>query len=232
MTDQAQPVRRLPILVCLGLILVFPLFTLPVQGATAALSLRIGEIPARVVTEGAIWLYGAIVLGVALFAERRTLASIGLSRPTFWALLWGLGAAVALLAIGGFSSFLTYNVFHQHNRAPAAVEAMVRGSLVYALCLAIRAGVIEEILYRGLAIEQLTALTGRRSIAALGATLLFIVSHELRFDLKQIIPIALTSFGLVGLYLWRRNLWINIIAHTLIDAVALGIVALHATSLY
>jgi membrane protease YdiL (CAAX protease family) len=36
----------------------------------------------------------------------------------------------------------------------------------------------------------------------------------------------------MGLYLWRGNLWINIVAHVLIDAVALGVVAVHATSLY
>jgi membrane protease YdiL (CAAX protease family) len=212
--------------------MVFPLFSVPVQGATGALAPRCGEIGARIITEGAIWSYAALVLAIAWLGERRSLASIGLRRPTFGIILWGFGGAVALLAIGGLSSFVTYEVLHQPNRSPADVEALIRGSLVYALCLALRGAVIEEIFYRGLAIEQLGALTGRRWLAALIATLVFIFAHALRFDARQLFPIATVAFGFAGLYLWRRNLWINIVAHFLIDAVALGAVALRATSLY
>jgi membrane protease YdiL (CAAX protease family) len=109
---------------------------------------------------------------------------------------------------------------------------MIHGSLGYAFFLALRGGVVEEILYRGLAIEQLTVLTGRRWFAAVIATLFFIAIHMSRFDLVQLIPIATASTGFAVLYLWRRNLWINIVAHFLIDAVALGAVAMRATSLY
>jgi membrane protease YdiL (CAAX protease family) len=228
----SEPSRRLPIILCLALIAIFPLIAVPVQGATGALAPRVGEITARVLTEGAIWAYAALVVAIALFGEPRTFASIGLRRPTPGTVLWGLGAFVALLAVGALASFITYNIFHQPNRAPAEIEALVRGSLIYALCLALRGGVIEEVFYRGLAIEQLTVLTGRRWFAALIATLVFIAIHALRFDARQLIPIATTSFGLAALYLWRRNLWVNMIAHVLIDAVALGAVALKATSLY
>jgi hypothetical protein len=74
------PVRRAPVLVCLSLILVYPLFSVPVQASIHNLVPRIGEIGARVVTEAAIWLYGAMVLAFALWWETRTLASIGLRR--------------------------------------------------------------------------------------------------------------------------------------------------------
>lgn len=222
----------MPIFVCLGMILIFPVLSVPVQSATSVLAPRIGEISARVITEGAIWLYAMVVLGIALFAECRTLASIELRRPTLGTVLWGFGGAVALLAMGALASFVTYNVLHQPNHSPAQIEALVRGSLIYALSLAFRGGVVEELFYRGLAIEQLTSLTGSRWFAAVSATLVFVLVHALRFDLLQLIPIAVASFGFTGLYLWRRNLLVNMIAHCLIDAVALGAVALRATSLY
>ncbi len=76
-------VRRAPVLICLGLILIYPLFSVPVQGSIHDLVPRVGEIGARVVTEAAIWTYGAIVLAIALFWEKRTLASIGLRRFSF-----------------------------------------------------------------------------------------------------------------------------------------------------
>jgi membrane protease YdiL (CAAX protease family) len=219
-------------LVCLALMLAFPVFSTQVQGSTGALALLLGEFGARLITEATIWLYGALVVGIALGAERRTLASIGVRRPTVGTILGGLGAAIALLALSALASFVTYNVLHQANHTAAQIEALVRGSLVYALFLAVRGGVIEEVFYRGLAIEQLTALTGHRWVAAVGATLVFILMHALRFDIRQLIPIATASFGFMALYLWRRNLLVNIIAHFLIDALALGAVAVHATKLY
>jgi len=229
--DDTQ-VRRGPIFLCLGLMLLFPLFSTTMEHAVGSLARIHGELPARAISEGAIWSYGAVVLAIALFGERRTLASIGLGRPGIWAPLWGIGAAIALLALGGVASFITYQVLHAPNHTPAQIEALVRGSLDYALLLAIRAGVIEEIFYRGLAIEQLTVLTGNRLLAAAVATLAFVAVHLVHFDLRQLIPIAMVSVGLATLYLWKRNLWINIIAHTLIDALALSIVAVHATKLY
>jgi membrane protease YdiL (CAAX protease family) len=228
----SSPVRRVPILVCLGLMLAFPLFSSTMEHAVTGMAQRIGEVPARVVSEAAIWAFWALVLGIALIGEPRTLASIGLRRPSLWTPLWGIAAAIALLALGGLASFVTYNVLHAPNHTPAQAESLVRGSLAYALLLALRAGVTEEVLYRGLAIEQLTVLTGRRVLSAVIATLAFIAIHLVHFDLRQLIPVATASFGLAALYLWRHNLWINIIAHVLIDAVALGAVALHATELY
>lgn len=227
-----EPARSWAIFICLSLMLIFPLISSHLEQAVGGLAPTIGEIPARVVSESAIWAFGGLVLGIALFGEGRTLASIGLSGPDLWTPLWGIGAAVVLLALGGVASLLTYKFGHAPNHTPAQIEALVRGSLVYALFLALRGGVIEEVLYRGLAIEQLAVLTGRRGIAAAIATLIFVAAHMIHFDVLQLIPIATVSAALAALYLWRRNLWINIIAHILIDAIALGAVALHATSLY
>jgi len=97
----------------------------------------------------------------------------------------------------------------------------VNGSVIYALCLAVRAGVIEEIFFRGLAIEQLTILTGYRWLSALLATVLFVVIHALHFDWIQLIPIGAVAVVLTGLYLWRRDLWANIIAHIAVDGAGL-----------
>lgn len=228
----ATPVRRWPALLCLCLVLIFPLLSAHMEQVTSGMAAMWGEIPARVASEGVIWTFGAVVLGIALLGEPRTLSSIGLRRPTIWTPLLGVGAAIALIALGGVASFVTYNVFHAPNHTPAQIEALVRGSLGYALLLALRGGVIEEVFYRGLAIEQLTEMIGNRGLAALIATLGFVAIHVVHFDLRQLIPIATASSGLALIYLWRRNLWINIIAHTIIDAVALGVVAIHATNLY
>jgi hypothetical protein len=51
-----SPRQRLSIFVCLGLMLIYPLFAVSVQKATASLAGSVGEIEARTITEGAIWL--------------------------------------------------------------------------------------------------------------------------------------------------------------------------------
>jgi membrane protease YdiL (CAAX protease family) len=227
MSNCATSVHRGPILVCLGLMLVYPLFSVPVQASVHNLVTRIGEIDARVVTEGAIWLYAAIVLAIALFWENRTLASIGLRRFSFPSLWFAIAGAATMVGAGALSAYLVYGLLHQAQHSDAQAAALVNGSVVYALCIAVRAGVIEEIFFRGLAIEQLTSLTGSRWLSALLATGVFVVIHALHFDWIQLIPIAAVSIVLAGLYLWRRDLWANILAHIIVDGAGLVTLALH-----
>ncbi len=222
----ARSLRRGPILLCLGLILVYPLFSVPVQASIHDLAPRIGEINARVVTEAAIWLYAAIVLAIALFWENRTLVSIGLCKLTFASLAFAIAGAAAMVGAGALAAYFVYSLLHQPQHSDAEAAALVNGSVVYALCIAVRAGVVEEIFFRGLAIEQLTILTGYRWLAAFLATAVFVVIHALHFDWIQLIPIAAVSIVLTGLYLWRRDLWANIIAHVAVDGAGLVTLAL------
>ena len=184
------------------------------------------------VAESAIWLYLAVVLAIAMLWERRPLEGIGVRRITWATFVFGLGGAVALFVAGQIGAFLVYALMHRPARSDPQVAAMVGGSVLYAVVLAVRAGVIEETLFRGLAIEQLTTLTGNRLLAAGIAMVVFVLVHMLRFDVAQLVPIATVSFVLTGLYLWRRDLVANIIAHAVLDGVGLVTVALqaHATA--
>ena len=226
----SRAVPRAPIFVSLVLILAYPPLAVATRAVCRDLIPSIGEIDARVVTEAAAWLYGITVLAIALFWERRTLASIGLGRLTLASLGFGIGGAVAMAGAIILGGFVVYGLLHQPEHEDAQVAAMVGSSAVYAVCLAVRGGVIEEIFFRGLAIEQLTALTGRRWLSAFLATLVFALGHALNFDWAQLVPVAGASIVVVGLYLWRHDLWANIIAHAAIDVVAVLSVVFQAHS--
>ncbi len=226
MDSHSTPLRRRPILICLFLILVYPLFSVPVQASIQDLVPRFGEIDARIITEAAIWFYAAVVLAIALLWERRLLASIGLRKPTLASLGFGFAGAVAMVGAGLLAGYVVYGLLHQPEHADAQAAALVRGSAVYALCLSVRAGIIEEIFFRGLAIEQLTSLTGSRWLSALIAAVVFVLIHALHFDWVQLIPIAAVTIVLTGLYLWQRDLMANIIAHVVVDAAGLVTLAL------
>lgn len=132
-----------------------------------------------------------------------------------------------MVAVGQLADFVVYGLFHEPQHADAQAAALVNGSAVYALCLALRAGVIEEIFYRGIAIEQLTNLTGNRGFAAGLAVVFFVLSHALHFDWVHLIPIAAVGTVLTVLYLWRHDLWANMIAHVAVDGAGLVTLALH-----
>jgi membrane protease YdiL (CAAX protease family) len=229
--DQAAPASRTPILFSLGLILVYPLFSVPVQASIHNLIPKIGEVDARIVTEAAIWIYAAIVLAIALFWERRTLASIGLRKPTFASLWFGIGGALAMAGAGALAAYVVYDLLHYPAHADAQAGSLVGGSVIYALCISVRGGIIEEIFYRGLGIEQLTVFTGRRRLSAIIATLVFIAVHALHFDWIQLVPIAAVATVLATLYLWRHDLWANIVAHIAVDSAGLVSLALQTHKL-
>ena len=219
---------RWAIFLCLGLSLTYPFYSVPVQQAAGYLAQELGTTSARVLTESAIWLYFVLVVGIALLGEGRPLAGIGLRKPTLTTVGFGVGGAAALYIVGQVGGFVVYTLLRQTAHSDSQTAAMVDGSVLYAIVLAVRAGVIEETLFRGLAIEQLTTLTGNRLLAAGIAMMAFILVHMLRFDLAQLVPIGMVSIVLTGLYLGRRDLMANIIAHAVLDGVGLVTVALQA----
>ena len=82
-----------------------------------------------------------------------------------------------------------------------------------------RAGIVEELFYRGYAIERLEAM-GLGKFAAVAVPLLIFAAAHYTGGAANVL-IALVIGGILsGFYLWRRDLVANMIAHTLVDFVA------------
>jgi membrane protease YdiL (CAAX protease family) len=205
--------RRLVPLAVLGLLLAF---SLPELGLPRMV---FGETPvgSRIGRE-IVWIaFGALILLWVTRVERLPLASIGIRRPGWGTLGWGLAATIALLA----TVMLTFAVIAPAlglKQNMAATAAVVQVPLWLLLTTPIVAGVTEEILYRGYAIERLAFLSGRRWLAGLLSGLAFLVAHW-SWGATQLIVVAFATVILVGLYLWRRDLPCCILAHVLTDLV-------------
>lgn len=153
--------------------------------------------------------------------ERLPLASIGLVRPRWGTLGWGLVGTVALLA----TAMLTFAVI-----APAlgwaqnmkATGNVVQVPLALMITTAFVAGISEEIVYRGYAIERLHFLTGRRWLAALLAGLAFWLTH-MSWGGAQMIVVGFGTVIFVGLYLWKRDLPMVMVAHILADLIGFAL---------
>jgi membrane protease YdiL (CAAX protease family) len=79
--------------------------------------------------------------------------------------------------------------------------------------------VVEELFYRGFAIERLEALGLNRYVAAAVPLIIFGVVHWTGGWANIVIALALGAM-LSGFYLWRRDLVANMIGHFLVDFIA------------
>jgi len=84
------------------------------------------------------------------------------------------------------------------------------------MLVVIRAGFLEEFFYRGYAIDRLQRLFGNR-LCAVGVPLVLFAVFHYRQGWAGIIIAFMTGAVLTSVYLYKRNLWIGITAHFLVD---------------
>lgn len=156
----------------------------------------------------------AALLWMARVKQGLSWAELGLARPPVWptlrfALLGLLGVAAGLAAcLGAFQALgLSYGEGDGVERPLWLLTVMI-----------VRAGIVEELTFRGIAIGHTASLTGSRALGFLLPTLLFGALHYSQ-GLTGIV-IATVSGGILGaLYLWSRNLWANFAIHFSVDFV-------------
>lgn len=179
-----------------------------------------GSVLAACAREAFFWGVTLLVLLVLTFGEGLKLSDIGWRRPRWTTLLWGVIGFVAIFLVQPLGMFLLHLV---GGEMPAGAINRLISVPVWLIALTVlRAGVCEEILFRGYAIERLSALTGSRIIGAIVPALVFMLGHMEAYGIKYLMFLIPVTTVLTVLYVWRRDLWSNIIAHFLTDAVGLA----------
>jgi uncharacterized protein len=172
----------------------------------------------HLVDQLSMWMLLGLLMAIVVWGERRPLRSMGLTSWNWRSIAWGLGTAAFILAIGTITvPFLTRIGVVDFSRGIAAVIAWPLWLRIFAV---VTAGVVEEVLYRGYAVERLASLTGSYWVGGAISIVVFGLVH-LPFWGPGILLNTLfagTVFTLV--YVRRRDLWLCIIAHTLLDAIA------------
>ncbi|WP_296814789.1 CPBP family intramembrane glutamic endopeptidase [Brevundimonas sp.] len=169
--------------------------------------------------EGGWWATALAVLLIMFVAERRGLGSIDLRWPGMRSVFWGLLGSVVLIALFAATQLLLQLLGLGVSEAATLDFGQIPPWLI--LAMALRAGVVEEILFRGYAVTRLESLTGRTWVAALLSLAAFVVLHATSWSAGHLIFVAVAGGALTLLYVWKRNLSANIIAHTLVDVVGL-----------
>jgi membrane protease YdiL (CAAX protease family) len=171
-----------------------------------------------VAREGVYWAITVLLLIFVVTAERRPLSSIGLRVPTWKTFVVGLGAGLLMTAIIAVIYLVIYPLAH----VPVDIgKGTPTAALPYWLNVAIvcRAAVFEEVFYRGFAIERLAELTGSRYLAAAISLVAFTLAHLSAWGWMHLLVAGAGGVVLTVLYLLRRDLACNMLAHFVTDGI-------------
>lgn len=168
--------------------------------------------------EGIFWALTLLIVLYVLFVEKRPLTSIGLVRPTWKTFAFGLLGAVVMVV----GAFLIYEyLFPALGLQPnqGQMTHVQRLPLWFQCMVLVRAPVFEEIFYRGFAVERLSEILRLRWLAALTSLIGFTFAHLSYWGWSTLIVVAFQGGVLTALYLWRRDLGANMVAHFTSDLV-------------
>lgn len=208
--ESARTWRRGPVLT----LLVMVLLQLPIGGFLV----RGDSIRADVEREGVFWVLTFLLLAYILLVERRPLSSVGLSLPTWKSAVFGLIAAIVMVA-GMAAIYMVVFPALGLSTNEATTASVKATPMWFRVMLILRAATFEEILYRGFVIERLTELTRLRWLAALISLTVFTFAHLSGWGWAHLMIAGFGGLILTALYLFRRDLASNMLAHFLTDAV-------------
>jgi len=159
--------------------------------------------------EAAFFACAAGLLLLVKFGEGLPMRSIGLGTSPWWkSLLWGLVTAVGCLVAAVMIGHLT-----GYGRGASTLDRM---PVWIVLIVIARAGIVEELFYRGYAIERLQSLGLGRFVAMGLPLIVFGLGHYTGGVVNVVMALAMGAI-LTAFYWWRRDLVSNMIAHTLVD---------------
>jgi membrane protease YdiL (CAAX protease family) len=185
-----------------GLVISFRLLGRP-GGNEAALFVELG-----------MFALSAVMMWIARVKEGKSWAELGLARPRLGqtAGLTGLGL-VAVAA--GLAACL--GAFQLLGLSYGEGDGVPRPMWLLAVMIT-RAGIVEELTFRSIAIDHTAALTGSKTLGWLLPVILFGLLHFSQ-GLAGIIIATVTGAIITALYLWKRNLWANFAIHFIVDFV-------------
>ena len=167
-----------------------------------------------VLKEALIWLNAVALIVIIRRGEHLPLRSIGLGTARWWkSILWGFIIAIvsAVVVVA-----LAYVTSYGHGPGSSAFEKL---PLWLITAIVFRAGVVEELFYRGYAIERLQMIGFGRFWSVAIPLVIFSLGHWSGGAANILIAFA-AGLILTGFYLWRRDLAANMIGHGLVDFAA------------
>lgn len=167
-----------------------------------------------VLKEALIWVSALALIVIVRRGEHLSVRSIGIGTEHWWkSILWGFIIAIVSMLVVSALAFVT-----QYGNGPGSA-AFEKLPLWLITAIVFRAGVVEELFYRGYAIERLQLVGLNRVWSVAIPLVIFSLGHWSGGAANILIAFA-AGLILTLFYLWRRDLVANMIGHGLVDFVA------------
>jgi membrane protease YdiL (CAAX protease family) len=170
---------------------------------------------ANVWREVAVWIMAALLIAVIRFGERLPLRSIRF-RVAPWRQSLRYGCILA--GVCGVTAWIVIQ-FTGYGHGPGSAE-FNKIPIWLETLMVIRAGIVEELFFRGYAIERLEAI-GCGGIFSAAIPLAIFAAIHWTGGLPNIIIALVLGTIITVFYLWRRDLVANMIGHGLSDFLGL-----------
>lgn len=174
----------------------------------------------QIVVKAAVEIGAAVALLYALIqigGEPRERFGVRRVRPATFG--WGI---LCFLATAILSAIVVYSAAHFGvGQDRGTLAALASHPVPIILLIAAMAGIAEEIVFRSVLISELEAATGNSWLAGAISLVIFAGAHAAGWGPWQILFAAVPGLVLTIFFLWKRDLWICIIAHFLTDALGL-----------
>src|SRR5262249_38747093 len=207
----------LPTIVGLGLAFGGPPFIASVSESPA----NSGGIPtAELLSQFGLIAICAAVLATLLVWEKQSFLAVGLQPLRWHSLVWGL--ALTCFFVFAFSPMAFWLL--QHLRLSGFDAGLTKLAILpvwYLIIAVVIGGTVEEILYRGYAVERLASLTGSYWFGGLVPVLAFGLAHVPLWGWGPAMTTVLSGGVLTLFYVWTKDLNANIIAHVATDFVGI-----------
>lgn len=171
--------------------------------------------------------FKCVVEVVVAAAILYSLVSLGRERPQLLGIrrvrAATFGWAFLCFVVLGILSALALLVFRRFgiSQDKATLLALASRPVAIILLIAAAAGIAEEIIFRSVLITELEAATGMRWLAGAVSLAIFALAHAGGWGPTQILFAAVPGFVLTLFFIWKRDLWMCILAHFLTDSTGL-----------
>lgn len=163
-----------------------------------------------------VWLLSALLLVIVKFGEKQSFDSIGFKPITFKEVLLAIGIGIVLSIAVPVLTLLISQILPASDGGMETVAANTTWWLM--LISILTAGITEEIIFRGYLIERVDEISSKKVLGLIISVIAFVLPHTLSWNLTHVIAVVIPMGTLLALiYLWKRNLVLNMIIHIVID---------------
>lgn len=168
--------------------------------------------------EVGMWLLLLLIIVWIYFVEKRLITSIGWKKLTVRTVLSGIGLGLVVFILFGILTTVIQAIGLELSKETA--ELIASQSIPFLLLMALRAAVVEEVLYRGYAFERIYDLTKSKWIAGLVPVIIFTLVHY-SWGVGHLVFVFFAGSLFMLAYMSKRNLGLVMIAHFITDIIAL-----------